>query len=135
MRTLPAVGTHIWSHLDFLQNLRKFWWFHPIFTNFGDIFVDKFVESPNFSLYFGNNFVPNLVTFYEPKNVTHFGDFFLDYYCESLKISPKLVIDFSPILVTLFYHKIFTNFGDFFWTILLNHQNFHFILRIILFQI
>ena len=62
-----------------------------------------------------NNFVPNLVTFFEPKNVTNFGDFFWDYYCESLKISPKLVIDFSPILVTLFDHYNFTNFGDFFF--------------------
>ena len=105
---------HIWAHFDFLQNLRKFWWFHPIFTNFGDIFVEKFVESPKFSLYFVNNFVPNLVTFFEPKNVTNFGDFFWDYFFESLKLSLFLVIDFSPILSLFFSQYMFTNFGDFF---------------------
>ena len=57
------VRFHIGAHLDFLQNLCKFWWIHPIFTNFGDIFVEFFVESLKFSLFLVIDFSPILPLF------------------------------------------------------------------------
>ena len=47
---------HIGAQLDFLQNLCKFWWIHSIFTKFGEIFVEMFVDSKNFSLMLVNDF-------------------------------------------------------------------------------
>ena len=71
------------AHLDFLQNLCKFWWIHPIFTNFGDIFVEIFVDSLKFSLILVIDFSPILPLFFSQYMFTNFGDFFLDFFCES----------------------------------------------------
>ena len=74
---------HIGAHLDFLQNLCKFWWIHSIFTNFGDIFVDFFVDSLKFSLFLVIDFPPILPLFFSQYMFTNFGDFFVEFFGES----------------------------------------------------
>ena len=75
--------SHIGAQLDFLQNLCKFWWIHLIFTNFGDIFVEFFVDSLKFSLFLVIDFSPILPLFFSQYMFTNFGDFFLEFFGES----------------------------------------------------
>ena len=115
----------------FFSNFCDTFW-SSIFTNFGDFFLDYVVKSPKFSLLFVNNFVPNLVTFFDRKNGKIFCNFlgtiivncskfhlnwwliFFQFWC------PFLIIKFSPIFVTFccchFWYiiKVFTNFFELF---------------------
>ena len=61
----------------------KFWWIHPIFTNFSDIFVENFVDSLKFSLFLVIDFSPILPLLFSQYMFTNFGDFFLEFFCES----------------------------------------------------
>ena len=114
--------THIGAHLDFLQNLCKSWWIHPIFTNFGDIFVEIFVDSLKFSLFLVIGLFPILPLFFSEYFFTNFGDFFREFFGESLKISLKLVIIFSQNFVPFFINFFSPIKVIFFVNVLVNHR-------------
>ena len=58
-----GIISHIGAHIHFLQNCHQFWWIRRIFTNFGDFFIEIFVESLKCSPFLVNEFSQILVTF------------------------------------------------------------------------